>query len=168
MAEFRSTDSDAGEIVELRRQLVELHAENDRLRGLLGVGTRDEAVWPWEPTLFVEDEGSDDAAAVAAVDRHSSTDAKIAVFRPLFAGREDVHARRWENPRSAKAGWSPAVRGGWANSRKPGREYCPFQTRSLGPTLPANSTPAYTRSSGVMPADSSSVTSTVREPSVSA
>src|ERR1700686_1656240 len=68
MAEFRSTDSDADGIKELRRQLVELRAENDRLRGLLGVGTRDEAVSPWEPTLFVEDEGDADGAAVTAVD----------------------------------------------------------------------------------------------------
>ena len=112
-----------------------LRAENDRLRGLLGVGTRDEAVSPWEPTLFVEDEVEADGAAVTAVDRHSPKEAKIAVFRSLFVGREDVHARRWENPRSAKAGWSPAVRGGWANSKKPGREYLPFSDEVVGSHL---------------------------------
>ncbi len=135
MAEFRSTDSDADGIKELRRQLVELRAENDRLRGLLGVGTRDEAVSPWEPTLFVEDEADADGTAVTAVDRHSPREAKIAVFRSLFVGREDVHARRWENPRSAKAGWSPAVRGGWANSKKPSREYLPFSDEVVGSHL---------------------------------
>jgi len=135
MAEIRSTDSDADGIKELRRQLMELRAENDRLRGLLGVGTRDEAVSPWEPTLFVEDEGGADGAAVTAVDRHSPREAKIAVFRSLFVGREDVHARRWENPRSAKAGWSPAVRGGWANSKKTSREYLPFSDEVVGSHL---------------------------------
>jgi hypothetical protein len=107
----------------LRRENSELRAENDRLRGLLGVGTRDEAVSPWEPTLFVEAE--DDASNVP-VDRNSPREAKVALFRSLFAGRDDVHALRWENTRSGKAGWSPAVRGGWANARRPDREYLPL------------------------------------------
>ncbi len=125
---------------------MELRAENDRLRGLLGVGTRDEAVSPWEPTLFAEDEGDADGAAVTAVDRHSPREAKIAVFRSLFVGREDVHARRWESPRSSKAGWSPAVRGGWANSKKPSREYLPFSDEVVGSHLSGEVHAGYTRS----------------------
>ncbi len=107
----------------LRRDIADLRAENERLRGILGVGTRDEAVSPWEPTLFVETEGDD---SVVRVDRNSPREAKVALFRSLFVGREDVHTLRWENPRSGKAGWSPAVRGGWANARRPDREYLPL------------------------------------------
>ena len=61
-----------------------------------------------------------------SVDRHSSAEEKIALFRSLFAGREDVYALRWENQRTAKSGWGPAVRGGWANARRPDREYLPY------------------------------------------
>ena len=38
-------------------------------------------------------------------------------MRSLFGARTDVFALRWENASSGKAGWSPAVRGGWANKR---------------------------------------------------
>ncbi len=48
------------------------------------------------------------------------------MYRSLFAGREDVYALRWQNQRSGKGGWSPAVRGGWANAKRPEREYLPF------------------------------------------
>lgn len=52
--------------------------------------------------------------------------AKVALFRALFAGHDDVHAMRWENLRTEKSGWGPAVVGGWPNARKPGREYVPL------------------------------------------
>lgn len=32
----------------------------------------------------------------------------------------------WENQRTGKSGWSPAVAGGWANARRRDREYLPF------------------------------------------
>lgn len=60
------------------------------------------------------------------MDRSSPSEEKIALFRELFAGREDVYALRWENQRTGKSGWGPAVVGGWANARKPGREYVSF------------------------------------------
>jgi hypothetical protein len=37
----------------------------------------------------------------------------VALFGALFAARTDVYAVRWENTRTGKAGWLPAVRGGW-------------------------------------------------------
>ncbi len=37
----------------------------------------------------------------------------MAFFADLFAARPDVYALRWENTRSGRAGWVPAVRGGW-------------------------------------------------------
>ncbi len=37
---------------------------------------------------------------------------KIKLFRALFAGREDVYARRWENKKGAK-GYAPACRNEW-------------------------------------------------------
>ncbi|MFN0089011.1 MAG: TOTE conflict system archaeo-eukaryotic primase domain-containing protein [Acidimicrobiales bacterium] len=100
-----------------------LRAENERLRGLLGLTGEREAEPPaaWEPTLFASV-----AAPRPAVDRRSSPAEKVGLFRSLLAGRDDVYALRWQNDRSGKSGWSPAVVGGWANSKRPDREYEPF------------------------------------------
>ncbi|MFA7344462.1 MAG: DEAD/DEAH box helicase family protein [Terrimicrobiaceae bacterium] len=38
---------------------------------------------------------------------------KIACFRSLFRGRDDVYARRFENPRSGKSGYAPACGNEW-------------------------------------------------------
>ena len=38
---------------------------------------------------------------------------KIALFRSLFRGREDVFPRRWENATTGKAGYAPACRNEW-------------------------------------------------------
>ncbi len=123
MVDSDSAQSGPTDFEALRRQIAELRGENDRLRDLLGVGTRDEAVSAWEPTLFVE-AGTD--VAVPDVDRNSPREAKVALFRSLFLGRDDIHGLRWDNPRTGKAGWSPAVRGGWRNARRPDREYLPL------------------------------------------
>ena len=49
----------------------------------------------------------------ARVTTTSSTAEKIAVFRSLFRGREDVFPRRWENPKSGKSGYAPVCRNEW-------------------------------------------------------
>ena len=38
---------------------------------------------------------------------------KIALFRNLFRGREEVFPRRWENPKTGKSGYSPMCRNEW-------------------------------------------------------
>ena len=38
---------------------------------------------------------------------------KIALFQSLFRGREDVHARRFDNPKSGKSGYTPACGNEW-------------------------------------------------------
>ena len=87
---------------------------------------------PWEPTLFPASERDQEPAGV---DKDSAPEAKIALFYSLFVGREDVYARRWENSGTHKAGWSPAVVGGWANAKKPGREYEPLTPEVVGTHL---------------------------------
>lgn len=108
---------------ELLAEVEALRAENARLRGLLGLDARrgDLEVAGWSPTLF-----QSGTSIGAKVDRSSPRAAKVALFRSLFVGREDVYALRWENQRSGKGGWGPAVRGGWSNARRPDREYLPF------------------------------------------
>jgi hypothetical protein len=111
---------------ELLAELEALRAENARLRGLLGLDARadDLASTGWSPTLFTSYPGP--AETEPTVDRSSSRAAKVALFRSLFAGRDDVYALRWENNRTGKSGWGPAVRGGWANARRPDRQYLPL------------------------------------------
>jgi superfamily II DNA or RNA helicase len=105
---------------DLARRVAELEAENRRLRDLLGLGREDRAVStsPWEPTLFP----AEGPPVVSRVTRRSSPQQKVELFRALFRGRDDAYALRWENRRTDKSGWGPAIKGGWANSRRPDRE----------------------------------------------
>ncbi len=47
------------------------------------------------------------------VDSRSSPDAKIALFRSLFRGREDLYPRRFESRRTGKSGYAPACANEW-------------------------------------------------------
>ncbi len=49
----------------------------------------------------------------ARVTTASTTSEKIALFRSLFRGREEVFPRRWENPKSGKSGYSPSCQHEW-------------------------------------------------------
>ena len=53
-------------------------------------------------------------------------------FSALFGARRDVYAVRWENTRSGKAGWMPAVTGGWRKGAKPeDQRFLPLTSLSL-------------------------------------
>ena len=127
-------DDDRQENVELRREIERLRSENAGLLARLGAPPaanappiprqpRPAPVVAWEPELFREAPADFDGPPL---DARSAPAAKIARFRSLFAGRSDVYAVRWENARTGKAGWSPAVAAGWANARRPDREYLPL------------------------------------------
>ncbi len=47
------------------------------------------------------------------VDQHASAEAKIALFRSLFRGREDVYPRRFESRKTGKSGYAPACSNEW-------------------------------------------------------
>ena len=49
----------------------------------------------------------------ASITKDSSSDEKIALFRSLFKGREDVYALRWESRKSGKSGFQAACRNEW-------------------------------------------------------
>lgn len=50
---------------------------------------------------------------LSIVDHSASPQAKIAVFRSLFRGREDVYPQRFESRRTGKAGYAPACANEW-------------------------------------------------------
>jgi len=50
---------------------------------------------------------------VDSLDRTSSSQAKIALFRSLFRGRDDVYPRRFESRKTGKSGYAPACANEW-------------------------------------------------------
>ena len=54
--------------------------------------------------------------ALGPITNRSSTAGKVALFRSLFRGREDVYPKRWENARTRRAGYAPVCGNEW----KPG------------------------------------------------
>ncbi len=86
--------------------MARLRAENVRLLRLLEM-TPQQARLPeaTQTGLFLERPGSVTASSPAGD--------KVQFFRTLFAARRDVYATRWENARSGRSGWAPAVAGGW-------------------------------------------------------
>ena len=114
--------SESEEVQGLRQELAAANREIERLRALLGLGSEPSAPSTgWEPTLFR------DEASLPSVDEASPNGAKIELIRTLFHGRPDVYALRWESSSSGKAGWSPAVRGGWRRAQaSKHRQYLPM------------------------------------------
>jgi superfamily II DNA or RNA helicase len=110
-------------------ELARLRAENARLLRLLNL-TRQEAAppGPWQSGLF--------EAPPGLVHADSPPEAKVALFGALFAARTDVYAVRWENTRTGKAGWLPAVRGGWRKGvPHADRDYLPLTAAVLASHL---------------------------------
>src|SRR5438067_5092405 len=85
---------------------VRLREENARLRRLLAVHSIPIPQVPVEnpPTKTVE--------PAPPVDTEERARQRIALFRSLFRGREDVYARRWENA-DRRHGYMPAVLNDW-------------------------------------------------------
>ena len=97
-----SANDIARQIVTLKGRLIALDLERSEIAERLAVLERTQALEVKQP-----------APATAIVTMTSPTAAKIALFRDLFRGREDVLPRRWENPRTGKAGYAPMCRNEW-------------------------------------------------------
>jgi superfamily II DNA or RNA helicase len=54
-------------------------------------------------------------AGLPSVTNQSSPEAKIALFRSLFRGREDVYPRRFESQKTGKQGYAPVCRNEWVS-----------------------------------------------------
>jgi superfamily II DNA or RNA helicase len=108
------------EMAALRAELARLKAENARLSRLLQMTSADRAVpGPAQTSIF--------EAPPGPVHRSSPPAVKVAFFGTLFGARTDIYATRWENRRTGRSGWLPAVRGGWRRGvRHEDREYLPL------------------------------------------
>jgi superfamily II DNA or RNA helicase len=91
----------------LEQELVQARAENQRLRNRLS-GRETEASGVPPSQLSVPVRHPVVPGVLPPADASSGADEKIALFRALFAGRDDVYARRWVSARTGRTGWSPA------------------------------------------------------------
>ncbi|MEO9238625.1 MAG: DEAD/DEAH box helicase family protein [Jatrophihabitantaceae bacterium] len=113
------------ELAAMRAQVAHLRSENARLLRLLEL-TPAQARPPGPVQTGIFD------AAPGSVHVGSSPATKVAFFAALFGARTNVYAVRWENRRSGKAGWMPAVRGGWRRGVPAAqREYLPLSEQVL-------------------------------------
>jgi superfamily II DNA or RNA helicase len=110
-------------------ELARLRAENARLLKLLGLTPQQAAPPLPGQVAFFE-------APPGVVHRRSPEEAKVAFFGALFAARTDVYAIRYDNQRTGKSGWVPAVRGGWQKGvRHEDRSYLPLTPAVLASHL---------------------------------
>ena len=94
-------DADGDEAARIRERLVLLAAERGRLEARLAELETDVPAAP------------DGSPRAGRVTEHSPPREKIALFRSLFRGREDVYPKRWENARTGKSGYSPVCGNEW-------------------------------------------------------
>jgi superfamily II DNA or RNA helicase len=108
------------ELSALREEVARLRAENARLLRLLELTPRQaRPPGPVQTGVFDGQPGPAHAGSTPA--------AKVAFFASLFGARTDVYALRWENARTGRGGWVPAVRGGWRKGVPAAdREYLPL------------------------------------------
>ena len=82
----------------------------------------------------------------------------MASFGALFAARTDIYAVRWENARTGRAGWLPAVRGGWRKGIPHAeREYLPLTAEVLA--VHRSGKAARLRQSSASPSSANSIAS---------
>src|SRR6266567_7156769 len=114
---------------EVAAELTRLRAENARLLRLLKLTPQQAAPPGPAQAAYFE-------APPGMVPDGSQPDAKVAFYAALFAGRADVYATRFDNPRTGKGGWVPAVRGGWRKGmRHEDRNYLPLTAEVLAAHL---------------------------------
>src|SRR5580700_3662742 len=110
-------------------ELARLRAENARLLKLLRLSPRQAAPPGPAQAAYFE-------APPGVVHHRSPQDAKVAFFGALFAARTEVYAVRYDNQRTGKSGWVPAVRGGWQKGvRHEDRSYLPLTAAVLAAHL---------------------------------
>ncbi len=112
----RGTMDEGREIrIRLEEALAEcrrLRAENARLRARLGLPAQ-EGPPHGEGRVAGPAPRAPSPASLTDVTRHSPPEAKIALFRSLFRGREDVYALRWETKKKGTSGYTPACAREW-------------------------------------------------------
>ena len=113
---------------DVRQEIERLRQENAQLRKLAGIPP----VPPKEPAGPVSHERLEfPAPPLPTVTNQSAAQDKIALFRSLFRGRDDVYAQFWISERTGKQGYSPACQERWTSTRGRPRTYLPLTDQVL-------------------------------------
>jgi len=113
------------ELDAMRSRILELEADNTHLRGLLNLSAKQGARPAAAPAVMFD-------AAPAQVTVDSTPAQKVAFYASLFRARSDVYAVRWDNDRTGRGGWMPAVAGGFRKSTPQSeRRYLPVTEEVL-------------------------------------
>jgi len=94
-------DANGDEAALIRARLARLAEEKDALEAQLA------ALEGNVPTSLEE------SPRQGPVNEHSPAREKIALFRSLFRGRDDVYPKRWENARTRRSGYAPVCGNEW-------------------------------------------------------
>lgn len=123
----------------LEAENTRLKAEIEELRARAGATRRAQATATALPPTAVPGE-HEAGGHLPHADHASLPQVKVALFRTLFCGREDVYARRWTSAKSGKSGWSPAEEYGGRDRPAAERKFFPLTdevlVRHLGRTQP--------------------------------
>ncbi len=94
-------ESSSDEVRRIRARLMSLETERRTLKARLSVIEKQDRT---------ESSGASFSTKVTGA---SPPNEKIALFRSLFRGREDVYPRRWENARTGRVGYAPVCANEW-------------------------------------------------------
>jgi len=107
----------------------QLRSENANLKAKLGLEINHQTT-----------ENNNPPHDTVTVDNHASSEAKIALFRSLFRGREDIYALRWESNKG-RVGYAPACGNEWDKilckkpqikcSECPNSKFLPFDDKAV-------------------------------------
>ena len=106
------TAMDTTDVATLTQRIQELKKENARLQAILeknGIG------YDKIGTAEIE-KGNNEVASVPAY--QYSLQEKVAIFKSVFQGRDDVFAKRWYSSTTKKSGYQPVCEREW------NREFC--------------------------------------------
>jgi len=107
---------------ELRRELARLREENAELRKRLGLSIHG----PSRNYQRKSDPATANTKPIGSLTADSPAIEKIALFRNLFRGRDDVFALYWSNEQTGKKGYSPAIEDPWNQVKGKPKKYIPL------------------------------------------
>ena len=136
MAIVQKSDEVSSDVESLRAEVERLRRENAELRQRQGTAVAESVpvYQAREPELAIQTQ------PLFSLTSKSSVQEKVALFRSLFKGRDDVYASFWINERSGKKGYSPACEDPWSLRKGQPRKYLPLTDQVIQDHLSGNKT----------------------------
>ena len=121
---MRSLDEINRLLAEAEEKLAALNARQaELLRQIAGLQQEKASLLPGQESPLPPGESP-------PVTNQSAQEAKIALFRSLFRGREDLYPKRFESLKTGKSGYQPACRNPWVE-RPEDREFLPLTDETV-------------------------------------